>query len=276
MNIFTILLTQPLTNGLILFYKLFGGNLGLAILFFSVALVFLLRPLTKPYLESMKKIKAFEPQLAKLRKKYGNDKMAFSKAQANLYKENKINPTAGCLPYLLQFFVLIALFNVFTTALGGAEATGKINNLLYPSMKFAEGESLNTRFLYLDISKPDSFRVSGIPFALPGLFLILSTIAQFLSVKITTPYIETEKKIAKKTSDSADDIQVAMQQSMTYTLPLMTLFFGLQFPSGLALYWLVFSILNVWQQVGMNGWGSMTPLVKRASTLFNSKPLLKS
>ncbi len=277
MNIFTLLLVQPLTNGLILFYKVLGGNLGLAILFFSVALIFLLRPLTKPYLESMKKIKAFEPQLAKLRKKFGNDKMGFSKAQANLYKENKINPTAGCLPYLLQFFVLIALFNVFTTALaGGGEATAKINNLLYPSMKFATNEQLNTRFLYLDISKPDSFKVSGVPFPLPGLFLILATVAQFLSVKITTPYIEEEKKIAKKTKSEADDIQVAMQQSMTYTLPLMTLFFGLQFPSGLALYWLVFSIINVWQQVSMSGWGSLTPWIKRASTLFNVKPLVKS
>lgn len=269
MNIFTLLLTQPLANGLILFYRVLGGNLGLAILVFSVALVYLLRPLTKPYLESMKKIKSFEPQLAKLRKKYGNDKMAFSKAQANLYKENKINPTAGCLPYLLQFFVLIALFNVFTTALGGAEATSKINELLYPSLKFSQGETLNTRFLYLDISKPDSFNVSGIPFALPGLFLILATVAQFLSVKITTPFIETEKKIAKKTENTADDMQVAMQQSMTYTLPLMTLFFGLKFPSGLALYWLVFSVLNVWQQVGMNGWGSLTPMVRRASNFLS-------
>lgn len=277
MNIFTILLVQPLTNGLIFFYKILGSNLGLAILVFSVFLIFALRPLTKPYMESMKRIKEFEPQLAKLRKKYGNDKMGFSKAQAELYKENKINPTAGCLPYILQFLVLIALFNVFTTALsGGVEATTKVNNMLYPAMKFADGEVLNTKFLYLDISKPDTFAVNGLPFALPGLFLLLSTVAQFLSVKITAPYIAEEKKIAKKTKTEADDMQVAMQQSMTYTLPLMTLFFGLKFPSGLALYWLVFSIINVWQQVSMSGWGSLTPYVKKASSLFNSKPLLKS
>jgi YidC/Oxa1 family membrane protein insertase len=264
MNIFTLLLTQPLTNGLILFYNFTGHNLGVAILLFSVFLIFLLRPLTKPYLQSMKRIKELEPQLAKLRQKYGKDKLKMSQVQADLYKEKKINPAAGCLPYILQFLVLIALFQVFTAVLAGdGSAIGKVNKLLYPALKFSENQTLNTKFLYLNISKPDTFTIPGIKFALPGAFLLLATIAQFLSVKITTPYLSAEAKIAKKTKSETDDMQVAMQQSMTYTLPLMTLIFGLRFPSGLALYWLVFSIVNVWQQVGMSGWGALTPFVKR-------------
>ena len=262
MNIFTILLTQPLTNGLIFFYKLLGGNLGIAILVFSVVLIFLLRPLTKPYLQSMKKIKALEPQLAKLKKKHAGDKLKLSQAQADLYKENKVNPAAGCLPYLLQFVILISLFNVFTTVLSTeANVISKVNERLYSPLKFSPEEKINTRFLYLDVSKPDSFNVQGVPFALPGIFLILATVAQFISVKITAPYIAAEEKAAQKTKTGTDDMQVAMQQSMTYTLPLMTLIFGLQFPSGLALYWLVFSIVSVWQQVSMSGWGSLTPWV---------------
>lgn len=268
MNIFTILLVQPLTNGLILFYKILGGNLGVAILVFSVVLIFALRPLTKPYMESMKKIKDLSPQIAKLKKKFGTDKLKFSQAQAELYKQNKINPSAGCLPYILQFIVLIALFNVFTTVLAGnGDVITKLNERLYGPLKFAEGATLNTKFLYLDISKPDVFNIPGVSFALPGLFLILSSIAQFFSVKITTPYIEAEKKIAQKTKDDADDMQVAMQQSMTYTMPLMTLFFGMKFPSGLALYWLVFSLVNVWQQVGSSGWGSLTPFIRKLNLL---------
>lgn len=268
MNIFTVLLVQPLTNGLILFYKVLGQNLGVAILAFSLFLIFIMRPLTKPYLESMKKIKDLQPEIDKLKKKFGGDKMKFSQAQAELYKERKINPAAGCLPYLLQFAVLIALFNVFTTALApDGNATAKVNNLLYPPLKFTSDQVLNTKFFYLDMSRPDSFKVPGIPFALPGLFLLLATVAQFLSVKITTPYISAEKKVADKTKSDVDNMQVTMQQSMTYTLPLMTLIFGLRFPSGLALYWLVFSIVNVWQQVGMSGWGSLTPFVKRLGLL---------
>ena len=111
------------------------------------------------------------------------------------------------------------------------------------------------------MSKPDVFNIPGIPFALPGLLLILSTIAQFISAKVTAPYIAIEESAAKKTKSDTDDMQVSMQKSMTYMLPLMTLIFGLQFPSGLALYWLVFSVVSVWQQVSMSGWGSLTPVV---------------
>ena len=268
MNIFVVILVQPLANGLMLFYRVLGQNLGVAILGFSLFLIFLLRPLTKPYLQSMKKIRELEPEINKLKKKYGKDKMAFSEAQADLYKERKINPAAGCLPYLLQFAVLIALFNVFTSALSpGGDAILKINKLLYPALRFSENQVLNTRFLYLDISRPDTFNIPGIPFGLPGFFLLLATIAQFLSVKITTPYLSAEEKAAKSTKSDTDDMQVTMQKSMTYTLPLMTLIFGLRFPSGLALYWLVFSVVNVWQQVSMSGWGSLTPFAKRLGLL---------
>lgn len=269
MNIFSLLLTQPLTNGLILIYKYTGQNLGIAIVIFSIGLIYLLRPLTKPYMESMKKIKALEPQLSKLKKKYAGDKLKISQVQAQLYKENKVNPAAGCLPYILQFFVLIALFNVFTTVLASdGSAVTKVNALLYPAVKLTEEHVFNTKFLYLDVNKPDTFRLPGVSFAIPGLFLILASIAQFLSVKITSPYIEAEKKLADKTKSDTDDMQVAMQKSMTYTLPLMTLFFGLKFPAGLAIYWLIFSLINVAQQVKMSGWGSLTPQVNKLSSLF--------
>jgi YidC/Oxa1 family membrane protein insertase len=272
-NIFTLILVQPLTNGLILFYKFLGQNLGIAIILFSVFLIFLLKPLTKPYLQSMKKIREIEPQLAKLKKKFGNDKLKLSQAQAELYKQNKVNPTAGCLPYILQFLVLIALFQVFTAALSGQDiASGKLNQLLYTPLKFTNGQTLNTKFMYLDITRPDTFQIPGIPFGLPGLFLILATLAQFLSVKVMAPYVAEEQKVVKKTKSGVDDTQVAMQKSMMYMLPLMTLIFGLRFPSGLALYWLVFSVVNLWQQVSMSGWGSLTPSINLLkSTLARNK-----
>jgi len=62
-----------------------------------------------------------------------------------------------------------------------------------------------------------------------------------------------------------------MSSSMMYTIPLMTLYFGYKFPSGLALYWLVFSIGTVWQQVSANGWGSLSPFLKRIN-LLKSEP----
>jgi len=268
MNIFNTLLIQPLANGLILFYKLLGGNMGLAIIGFSFALRFLLNPLTKPYMQSMKKMKEFEPQLAKLKERHKGDKKKLLEAQTEFYKQKGINPGGGCLPYLLQIVVLIALFNVFTRVLApNGDVVGKFNELLYSPLRFQEGATLNTKFLYLDITRPDSFKVSFLPFAIPGPILILAALFQFLAAKMMTPYQKLEAKIAKKTPGSTDDMQVTMQKSMSLTFPLFTLIFGLSFPSGLALYWLLFSFWQLWQQYKTSGWGGLTPLVLKLGLL---------
>ena len=214
-------------------------------------------------MESMKKMKEIEPQVAKLKKKYEGDKAGFTKAQADLYKQRGINPGAGCLPYILQIVVLIALFNVFTKVLS-ANATGSIlNSLLYGPLRFSEGVSLNTKFLYLDITKPDVFNIPGAPFPIPGPVLILAAAVQFISAKMMIPFIAQEKKIAKKTPEKGDDMQVAMQQSSAYTFPLFTIIFGMSVPSGLALYWFIFSAFQAWQQYTTSGWGGVTPWIKK-------------
>src|SRR5581483_9773806 len=140
MNIFTIILIQPLANGLILFYNLLFHNMGLAIIGFSLFLVLLLRPLTRGYLESMKKMREYGPQLAKLKKKYKGDQQKLMKAQADFYKEKGINPGAGCLPMILQIVLLFALLQVFLSALTGTNPT-KLNALLYQPLKFSAGQT---------------------------------------------------------------------------------------------------------------------------------------
>jgi len=262
MNIFQILLIQPLTNGLVLFYKLLGGNMGLAIVFFSAFLRIITIPLTKPYMKSMKKLKDFEPQLSKLKEKHKNDKKKLLEAQTEFYKQNGINPGGGCLPYLLQIAILIALFNVFNKVLAGGDIVSKLNELLYQPLKLEEGHVIVTSFLYMDITKPDVFRIPGISFNLPGPILILAAISQFISAKITQPH--TKKK---KTGKQEDDMQATMQQSMIYTFPLFTLIFGMKFPSGLSIYWLLFSVIQAIQQYKTSGWGGLTPFISKLNLL---------
>lgn len=271
-QVFSTILTRPLANGLIIFYNFFGHNLGVATILFSVFLFLITRPLSKPQMETMKKMKMIQPQINKLKKKYGKDQMGFSKAQAELFKQEKINPGAGCIFQILQLVILITFYQVFATSLSNSAASiSKLNGFLYMPLKIASHATLNTNFWYLNISKPDLFNIHGIPIALPGLFLVLAIIAQFLSVKIMAPVISAEEKVAKSTKSETDDMQAAMSSSMMYTIPLMTLYFGYKFPSGLALYWLVFSIGTVWQQVSANGWGSLSPFLKRIN-LLKSEP----
>src|SRR3989338_8593720 len=147
MNIFNEILIKPLANGLILFYRLLGNDLGLAIIAFSFFLVFVLGPLTKPYMDSMKKMKELAPELDKLKKKHKGDKIKLAQAQADFYKEKGINPGAGCLPYLLQIVILIAFFNVFTrTISGGGNLTENFNKVLYQPLKLESSEVINTKF----------------------------------------------------------------------------------------------------------------------------------
>jgi len=264
MNIFQVILVQPLANGLIIFYKILGSNLGLAIIGFTVFLRIILNPLTKPYMESMKKMKDFQPQLDKLKKKYKDDKMKFAKAQSDFYKEKGINPGAGCLPYLLQIVVLIAFFNMFTKTLsGGGDLVEKFNSLLYEPLKISQSQVVNTKFLYFDVTKPDAYSIQGIPFKIPGLLIFLAAFVQLLSSQMMLPAVKLEKKIAKKTPDKSDDLQASMQQSMSYTFPLFTLIIGVGFPSGLALYWLVFSLWQLIQQYQTYGLGGLKPWLSK-------------
>ncbi len=267
MEIFNTLLVQPLANGLIVFYNLLGSNLGLAIIGFTIFLRVILNPLTKPYMKSMKKMRDFGPQLAKLKSKHKNDKVKQAQAQADFYKEKGINPGAGCIPYIIQIVILIAFFRVFTATLNVEDPTAGFNELLYEPLKFSEGEILNTQFLGFDLTQPAVINVDFLPFALPGIILILAALVQFISAKIMQPYVEVEEKIAKGTKEKEDDMQVALQKSMIFTFPLFTLFFGMRFPAGLALYWLTISLFQTIQQYKTTGWGGMTPFINKAGLL---------
>ena len=242
--------------------------MGLAIIAFTVFLRIILNPLTKPYMESMKKMKDIAPQLEKLKQKHQDDKVKQAQAQADFYRQKGINPGAGCLPYLLQIVVLIAFFNVFTTTLASSDqARENFNKLLYQPLKFTQSETLNTHFLYLDVTKPDLINLPGISFAIPGPILFLAAAIQLLSAKMMAPYTQAEEKIAEKSPKKEDDIQVAMQKSMVYTFPLFTLFIGMKFASGLALYWLIFSLAQVYQQARTQGWGGLSPWINKLNLI---------
>ncbi len=242
--------------------------MGIGIIVFTIVLRLILTPLTRPYMESMKKMKDYQKDIDKLKKKYKDDPMKLRRAQADFFRDKGINPGAGCLPYLLQIVVLIALFRVFTSILvPGEDVTAKFNERLYQTLQFQEGAKIDTHFLYLDVSEPDKFNLAGMPFPLPGPILLLAALVQFLSAKLSMPYLAEEKKLVGKTKDAKDDMQVALQSSMIYTFPLMTLLIGLNFPSGLALYWMTFSVFQFVQQYRSQGWGGLTPLIKRLGLL---------
>jgi YidC/Oxa1 family membrane protein insertase len=226
------LLFYPLVNGLIFLYKL-TGNFGWSIIMFTVLLRFIMTPLVIPSLKISKKVAELAPELAKLKEKYKNDQQALMAAQAELYKQHGANPAAGCLPQIIQLLVLIALFNSLNLLLhsNGTTLIQKLDPILYSFNRVSSDFNLKNDFLYLQLTHPDTINISGLPFPIPGLFLVLSAVLQLISGKMMVPVVKTEKKVAEKTSEDVDDAAVAAQAQMLYFLPLMTVVFGYQFPS---------------------------------------------
>jgi YidC/Oxa1 family membrane protein insertase len=261
MNLWFVLLYQPLVNALIAFYTLLGGNLAWAIISLTLAIRLLMIPLTTPSLKTAQKMKELAQELEKLKKQYKNDKTAFAQAQLKLYQKHGANPLSGCLPQIIQLIVLIALFQAFNQVLKPApDFITKLNEVLYQPLQLTRDHIINTHFLYLDLTKPDlltlPFKIGIGPLStnkIPGFFLLASALVQFYSSKMMMPTVSAEKKIAKKTPEQADDMAAAMQSQMLYLMPAMTIFIGFTFPSGLVLYWFAFSLFMLVQQQMMLG-----------------------
>jgi len=259
-----LLLYQPITNALIFFYQVLFHNLGLAIIVLTILIRAILIPLTLPSLRAAKKIRELAPEIERLKKKYADDKQQLAKAQMDLYRQHGANPASGCLPQIIQLIVLIALYQAFIQILRpNGDVVEKLNQILYPCLKLTPGMVINTQFLWLNLAKPDILRIQGLNLPLPGLFLILAALVQFLSSKMMQPNVSQAQKQAAKTETKTDDMATAMQSQMLYLFPLMTIFIGYSFPAGLILYWFVFSLFTAIQQYFVSGWGGLEPWVKR-------------
>ncbi len=265
-QLWNLILFQPLLNGLIFLYRL-TGNLGLAIVGLTIVIRAILIPLTVPSMRATKKMRELAPDLNKLKKKYKNDKQGLAKAQMELYRQRGANPAAGCLPQIIQLLVLIALYQAFRQVLmaDGAEVIQKINQVLYSSLRLPLETKINLNFLYLDLAKPDVFQfpIAGQNIPVPGLFLIAAALTQFISSKMMSPTTKAAEKMAEKTEEKADDMATAMQSQMLYLFPLMTLLIGFTFPSGLILYWFVFSLFTMVQQYLVAGPGGIESWLKK-------------
>jgi len=246
---FNVLLNQPLLNILIFLHNFLFNNLGLAIIVLTVIIRLILIPVTVPQMKSARRIQEINPELEKLKKKYKDDRQKLAQAQIELYKKYGINPASGCLPSILQFILLISLFQVFNQVIRTGESLEAIKNQLYSFI--SPPSSLNFNFLYLDLTKPDLIKISNFV-QIPGLFVILSTVFQFLSSKLMSPTVNKIERETKKTEEKTDDMAVAMQKQMLYLFPIMTLFFGYTMPSGVILYWFTFSLFSFLQQIILN------------------------
>lgn len=226
--LYNIILFQPIYNALVFFYNLIPGrDLGVSIVIITILLKIILHPLSVKALKSQKALQDLEPKMKELREKYKDNKQEQAKATMELYKQEKVSPFSSCLPLLIQFPFLIALYQAMSQVVGnrGFDA-------LYPFV--ANPGTINAvSFGLLDLSK------SNIVLA------VLSGAAQYFQTKM----LSTKKPPKKAGEGAKDEGQMAMMnKQMQYMMPLFTVFIGISLPAGLTLYWFLTTLLTIGQQ----------------------------
>lgn len=232
-QLLTTIFVQPLLNLLFLIYGVIPGHdFGVSVIILTLIIRFALWPLTAKQLHGQKKMQALAPEIAKAKKEANGDKQKESQLLMNLYKEKEISPYSACLPAILQFPFLIALYFVFQQATHNPE---HIASLLYLPIK-------NLPFIQTIIQNPASFN--------PTLFGIVNMAKPSIPLAIiagVTQYFQV-KMLAPKKVEGVKDPQAQATHLMNYTFPLVTVFIAWKLPAALPLYWTVTNLISIGQQ----------------------------
>jgi YidC/Oxa1 family membrane protein insertase len=237
------IITRPMFKLMDFLYKYFG-NFGLAILGTTVIVKTLFFPIANRQYASMAKMKMLQPKMEELKAKFGDDKMGLQTAMMQLYKEEKVNPLAGCWPVLLQVPVFFALYKVIyiTIEMRHAPFFGWIQDLSAP-----DPTTIFNLFGLIPWTPPHALML--------GVWPIIMGFTMFIQMRMNpTPPDPT--------------------QAMIFTwMPLVFTFMLAAFPAGLVIYWAWNNTLSVLQQgIIMKRNGAKIELFDNLKGLFRRKP----
>lgn len=257
-------------------YDLTGG-FGFAIIILTIVFRIVLLPLGIKQIKSMQAMQALQPKIKEIQKKYKGNKQKVQEQTMKLYQEYGVNPLGGCLPLLLQFPILIAMYSVIRAPVplppnpdNPGVVTYKDNHLPEDSALFAditahEGKGQGFLLMNLQCSPQNAGKTvdvrdtagdptednlecgDGIADRIPYYALLLLMIG-------TTFY--SSRQTQKATPASAQNPQT---QIITKVMPLMFGVFGFAFPAGLILYWTVSNLFQIGQQAVMLRLGHIGP-----------------
>ncbi|MBI5412868.1 membrane protein insertase YidC [Candidatus Peregrinibacteria bacterium] len=224
---------QPLYNVLVLFIDFAPfKDLGLAIILLTLAIRLILLVPSQRAIESQRRMQELQPRLAHIKKKYEGNQERIAQETMALWKEHKVNPFGSCLPTLIQFPVLIALFYVIRNGLNPDNIY-----LLYSPLKDVDLSNIHTNFLgILDLMRVNTI---VLPIIIGGL--------QFLQMKLAM----MTKKNSDQKPQAASEMETATK-TMIYIMPVMIALFTASVPAGVGLYWGVSTLFAIGQQIVAN------------------------
>ncbi len=223
---------------LLFIYDLIGQNFGWAIIIFTVLVRIVTYPLTAKQMQSSKAMQELQgsKKWIDIQKKYKNDKEGLAQKQMEIYKEMGISPFGSCLPLLIQFPVIIGLYQAIIRAL--AVTPIQLVNL---SNHISDGANLipiHSQFWWMDLSEPERLTMFGV--AVPVL-AILVVITSYIQTKMVTPPTQG-------TADAGGQ-GAQMTKAMSLYMPFFMGYLALTFASGLALYFIATNLATIAQYV---------------------------
>jgi len=221
-----VILLKPIFNILILLVFLTPGNyLWVAIVILTLLIKLVLLPSSINMIRSQKRMKDLQPEVQKIKDQYKDDKAGEQKATMDLYRREKINPLASCLPLLIQLPILGILYYAFRVGIDTSRF-----DLLYSFTP--KPELINPHFLWINLADKDRY-------FLP----ILAGILQYIQARQMNALNPAPAK-----KEKGADFGRAMSSQMLYIMPLFTVLIASSLPAALALYWAFSTLLGIVQQ----------------------------
>lgn len=220
---------DPLVRWIIIPYFDFFGDfmsIGLCIILFGVLVKVVLYPLTKKSYKSMAAMKELQPEMKKIQEKYKDNPQKQQEATMKLYKEAKVNPLGGCLPNLLQLPILITLWRFFQ------------NSILIRQEEFLWAN---------DLSAPDY--ILSLPFDVPFLG---DQLAGFVLLMSAAMVVQSRLTGGMGGAGGGGAPGGMNMKALQYIFPIMLLFIFNNFAAGLSLYYLVYNVVSIGQQLWIN------------------------
>ena len=251
------LIIQPFVNILLVIYTYAFQSFGIAIILFTALIRLVTYPLNVQQIKGATAMQDLQKdkRWIEMQAKYKNDKEALAQEQMKLYKEMGINPLASCLPTLIQFPVIIGLYQSITRTMAAAPLDLlSLTHMIYPNfptvLNAAKLLPLNSQFLWMDLGQPERLFIPGIPWGIP-ILTILVVITTYMQSKLMTP----------ASTGGSEDQAAMMSGMMNIYMPLLMGWITYSYASGLAVYFVTTNIFSIGQYavMGRLNWKNLMP-----------------
>lgn len=238
----TIIL-DPMMNALLFLYSLLGQNFAVSIIVLTILIRLITYPLTYQQQKGVKALQELQQSKdwQETQKKYAKDREKLAQEQMKLYQKAGVNPIGGCLPTLIQFPILIGLYQAILREL--AQTPLQLLDLsshLYSFLPRAYALiPINNRFLWMNLAQPERLFLPFLPQVGIPILAILVVVSTYVSQRMMTP------------PTAGGDQAAAMTGMMNIYMPLLLGYFSLTFASGLSIYYFTSNLLGIAQFAAM-------------------------